>query len=183
MEISRIAAQAHLYSQSQTAQIARVGENGLNEKQTEIKAQSALIKSDNDLFGALKTLEKAIASIKESVNLGNEAAAEKIAAANYKGENLFRNFPLSDGGTIDVSEKLTFENGKEEFIKALDLVSKEAQESLNAVKKRILSSTAKLGESARESYKQSGEKGINPANIFSTTNADYLKEQFGKLMR
>jgi hypothetical protein len=183
MEISRIAAQTYFYSQSQTAQTARASENGLNEKQIEIKAQSALIKSDNDLFGALKTLEKAIVLIRESVSLGAEAVAEKIAAGNYKGENLFRNFPLSDGSTIDISGKLTFENGKEEFLKALDLIGKEAEESLNAVKKRIRFSTAKMGESARESYKQSGQKGINPANIFSTTNAEYLKEQFGKLMR
>ncbi|GHV09589.1 hypothetical protein AGMMS50229_20040 [Campylobacterota bacterium] len=197
MDISRVAASAFIHSQAvaqkeHTAEIKPVATE-LSEKQLEIKNQSAQIKSDNDLFGALKTLERSlgviggiIASAKNGEidqETASETIAGKIALTNYKNENLFKHYPLEDGSTIDISERLEAPDSFDDFAVVLEAVSKETAQTLSAVKARVLSGTQKMGESAQASYEKSGVNTINPSNIFASTNANYLKEQFSHLMR
>jgi ribosomal protein L9 len=197
MDISRVAANAFVYAQtqaqSQQTAAAKTVSNELSDKQIEIKAQSALLKSDNDLFGAIKTLERTLVAINSIVvsaqngevdeDTAGETIADKIAQTNYKNENLFRNYPLADGSTIDITERLKSDESLDEFAKTLEAITKETQNTLSEVKARIMGGTQELAKKAQASYEKSGLDTIDPTKIFASTNADYLKEQFSKLMR
>lgn len=167
----------------------------LSQAQKEIKEQTASLKSDNDLFGALKTLEKSLIALKaiaasatsDELDADEAVSAinERMAATRYKNENLYENFPLSDGSTLDITERLTLTStdGLEAFSQALEVVSKEVGGTLGEVKERIMGGTKSMGESAQRSYERSGLDTINPAGIVANTNVDYLKDQFKKLMQ
>lgn len=167
----------------------------LSRSQKEIKDQTALLKSDNDLFGALKTLEKslmalgAIVSSAASGELDESEAVlaigERMAATRYKNENLYEHFPLSDGSTLDIRERLSLGSASElaAFGQTLSVVSREAADSLSVVKERIMGGAKSMGESAQRSYERSGLDTVNPSGIVANTNVDYLKEQFKKLMQ
>lgn len=180
---------------SLSAQTASDRVSDLSQHQREIKDQTALLKNDNDLFGALKTVEKsltalgAIVSSAQSGDLDEGEAVvaihERMAATRYKNENLYEHFPLSDGSTLDIRERLSLNAASElgKFGETLSIVSREAADSLSAVKERILGGTKNMGESAQKSYERSGLDTINPSGIVANTNVDYLKDQFKKLMQ
>lgn len=169
--------------------------NDLSDMQKEIKDQTLALKSDNDLFGALKTVEKSLIALKaivESAESGELDKDEAVVALNermeisrYKNENLYANFPLADGSTIDIREKLIVSNPSDldSFKGALQIAIKDSSESLTEVKTRIMGGTKAMGENAQKSFEKSSSGVINPADIMANTNVDYLKDQFAKLLR
>ncbi|MDR2033462.1 MAG: hypothetical protein LBP89_02385 [Helicobacteraceae bacterium] len=198
MEINavRIGSSAYLGTQT-SARSTNAPQNAVSDlslSQKSVKAQSETLKSDNDLFGATKTLERSLAALKTiATALKNgeidrqEAAktiADRVENTRYKNENLYENFPLKDSA-INVRNRVDFdENGDiDAYALALDNLIKENADALSAVKSRLLGETKKLGEAAQKSYEQSGLKTVDPSSIVASTNADYLKTQFAKLTR
>ncbi|MGE4295713.1 MAG: hypothetical protein AB7E49_08430 [Campylobacterales bacterium] len=186
--------------QTRTPQQAAGAQNSekmsdLSQAQKSIKEQTALLKNDNELFGALKTLEKSITALGALVSSAAtgeldefeavSAINERMAATRYKNENLYEHFPLSDGSTLDIRERLQLTAPAElpVFGQTLGVVAKEAADSLGEVKERIMGGAKSMGESAQRSYERSGLDTVNPSGIVANTNVDYLKEQFKKLMQ
>lgn len=167
----------------------------LTDLQKEIKDQAVTLKSDNDLFGALKTVEKslialrAIATSAQNGELDSDEAVvainERMEATRYKNENLYANFPLADGSTLDIREKLQVSSPSEiaGFANAVEVAIKDSSKTLAEVKERIMGGANAMGASAQKSYERSGLNTINPSGIVANTNVDYLKEQFSKLMK
>ncbi len=166
----------------------------LSSEQKGVKEQMTTLKADNDLFGALKTLQRstvalgAIANEAQSGALDSgeaiESLKERMAATQYKGMNLFENFPLEDGTTLNMSARLAVDSGGSigAFQNALLAVTKEVESNLEAVKARIMGGTEAMGQQAQKSYERSGMDRVDPASIVSNTDVDYLKSQFKRLM-
>jgi hypothetical protein len=166
----------------------------LSQEQKGVKEQMTTLKADNDLFGALKTLQRSVTALGAIANEAQggalnhdealESIGERMAATQYKGMNLFENFPLEDGTTLDMSQRLTIDatGSLEGFQEALAAVAKEVETNLSDVKARIMGGTQAMGEQAQKSYEKSGMDRVDPASIVSNTDVDYLKSQFKRLM-
>jgi hypothetical protein len=165
----------------------------LSESQKSVKTRSESLKSDNDLFGAIKTLERSLNAIKTTVSAAQngeidrgEAAktiADRVENTRYKNQNLYENFPLKDGSAIDARDRLALGEDADSYAAAIDDLIAANAEALSAVKSRLLGETKKLGDSAQKSYERSGLGAINPADIVANTDVNYLRTQFTKLMR
>lgn len=167
----------------------------LTKLQQEIKDQTVQLKSDNDLFGALKTVERSLLALKTMVDSAKNgeldpaeaivAINERMVATNYKNQNLYEHFPLSDGSTIDIRARLAIGSidDLDGFRSAVEIATKESSQTLDEVKKRIMSGTTAMASSAQKSIATGNSGVINPADIVANTNVDYLKDQFSKLMR
>ncbi|MDR2639109.1 MAG: hypothetical protein LBC09_04660 [Helicobacteraceae bacterium] len=194
MEINPIRAGAAPYTsapaRAATAQAGAVSELSLT--QTNIKAQSASLKNDNDLFGAIKTLERSLGALKTTalaakngeIDRGEAAKiiADRVENTRYKNENLYENFPLKGANATNARERLNF-GDNDAFIAAIDDLIKANADALSEVKSRLLGETKKLGDLAQKSYEQSGLNLINPSGIVASTNTEYLKTQFAALTR
>lgn len=167
----------------------------LSAMQKEIKDQTTLLKSDNDLFGALKTVEKSLIALKAIVTSAQNgeldpheavnAINERMEITRYKNENLYANFPLADASTIDIRQKLSASSPSDlnAFGLAVEIAIKDSSTTLSEVKARIMGGTAAMGATAQKSFESSNTGAINPADIVANTNVDYLKDQFAKLLR
>ncbi|MDR0663960.1 MAG: hypothetical protein LBF86_00320 [Helicobacteraceae bacterium] len=197
MEINAVGVSKTPYASVQTplrtfAEQTRSATN-LSETQKNVKERSDALKSDNDLFGAVKTLERSLGDLKATalkVKNGeiDRVEAQKIIAdrvenTRYKNENLYENFPLKDASAINAREQAALGENADEYIKTIDAFIKENANALSEVKSRLLGETKRLGDLAQKSYEQSGLDAINPSNIVASTDADYLKTQFAKLTR
>ena len=197
MEINAVGAGKTPYASVQTplrtfAEQTRSATN-LSETQKNVKERSDALKSDNDLFGAVKTLERSLGDLKATalkVKNGeiDRVEAQKIIAdrvenTRYKNENLYENFPLKDSSAINAREQAALGENADEYIKTIDAFIKENANALSEVKSRLLGETKRLGDLAQKSYEQSGLDAISPSNIVASTDADYLKTQFAKLTR
>ncbi|MDR2151995.1 MAG: hypothetical protein LBO72_04155, partial [Helicobacteraceae bacterium] len=195
MEINAIKIGATPYAETRTPLRSNAATQSLatdlSQTQKTLKAQSDALKTDNDRFGAIKTLERSLSDLKTAaLKLKNgeidRAEAQKIIAdrvenTRYKNENLYENFPTRNEGAINAREGALLGENVDEYLTAIDALIKDNAEALNEVKSRLLGETKKLGDAAQKSYEQSGLNVINPSSIVASTNADYLKTQFAKL--
>jgi hypothetical protein len=165
----------------------------ISQARNEVKAQSAELKSDNDLFGAIKTLERSLLALKTTALVlkngeidQDEAAkafADRLENTRYKNANLYENFPLQGGGTTNARDRLSFRKDADAYLETIEQFALKNADALNEVKSRLLGETKKLDAIAQTSYAQSGVAAINPSDIVASMDADYLKTQFAKLTR
>ncbi|MDR2905750.1 MAG: hypothetical protein LBU73_07345 [Helicobacteraceae bacterium] len=196
MEISRVQNVAFAYAAPKSAETKQTAQTSnlqvLSDEQKSIKEQSLSLQNDNEIFGAIKTTERALIAISAVVSaakngeISEEEARndikERVENAKYKGANLFENFPLADGTAVNMRSRLDLSGDLSSLEKNLSVFAKENGEALSAVKTRIMGGAEKLGASAQNSYEKSGLNAVNPASIVANTNVDYLKAQFAKLM-